>query len=73
MTPESFRQYAPKLIRAASLSAGKENLAHTMSFTRHEVDSGLADFFHDKIRKEMIREYRESEEGRWYLFKPITA
>ena len=44
-----------------------------MFFDQEDIRSGLADFFHGKIKKEMILEYKESEEGRLYIFKPITV
>ena len=73
LTAESFKQHAHKLIKAATLLAGNEPGAHSMFFDQEDIRSGLADFFHGKIKKEMILEYKESEEGRLYIFKPITV
>jgi len=73
MTPESFRLHAPKLIRAASLLAGQMSLKLSMSFDQDDISSGLADFFHGKITKEMIAEYIESPVLREYHFKSTAG
>lgn len=73
MTAASFRLHASKLIKAAALLAGTEHAGHSVFFDREDINSGLADFVHGKIIKEMILEYRETEEGRLYIFRPTTA
>jgi RimJ/RimL family protein N-acetyltransferase len=73
MTFDTFTRHAPRIIRAASLLAGKDVLQHRLEFDRVDIGSGLADFFHEKIRKETIAEYHENAQGRFYLFNPIMA
>ena len=73
MTPESFRKHAPKLIKAAALLAEHAPAGHSLFFDQEDIGSGLADFIHGKIKKEMILEYNETEEGRLYIFKSTTA
>jgi UDP-4-amino-4,6-dideoxy-N-acetyl-beta-L-altrosamine N-acetyltransferase len=73
LTRDSFTRHAHKLIKAATLLAGNEPGAHSMSFDQVDIRSGLADFFHGKIKKEMILDYKETEEGRFYTFRPITV
>jgi UDP-4-amino-4,6-dideoxy-N-acetyl-beta-L-altrosamine N-acetyltransferase len=72
MTSESFRKHAPKLIKAASLLAGHDPEGHSLFFDQEDIRSGLADFVHGKIKKEMILKYSETGEGRLYIFK-LTA
>jgi RimJ/RimL family protein N-acetyltransferase len=73
LTPESFSRHAPRLIKAATLLAGKGTGGHSLFFDQVDIMSGLADFFHGKIKKEMILDYKETEGGRYYTFVPITA
>jgi RimJ/RimL family protein N-acetyltransferase len=73
LTRESFTRHAHKLIKAATLLAGNEPGTHSMFFDKQEIKSGLADFFHGKIKQEMILEFKESEEGRLYIFRPTTV
>jgi UDP-4-amino-4,6-dideoxy-N-acetyl-beta-L-altrosamine N-acetyltransferase len=73
LTRESFTRHAHKLIKAAKLLAGNEPGAHTMNFDLVDINSGLADFFHGKINEEMILEFRKTEDGRFYTFKPIVV
>lgn len=73
LTRDSFLKHSPKLIRAASMLAGPENSLHLLYFDRHDIESGLADFMKDRIRKEMIQEYSESGDDRLYIFKPIKV
>jgi UDP-4-amino-4,6-dideoxy-N-acetyl-beta-L-altrosamine N-acetyltransferase len=73
LTPESFRRHAPKLIKAAMLLAGHDTGGHSMFFDQADIRSGLADFVHKKIKKEIILEYKETEDGRLYILNPITA
>jgi UDP-4-amino-4,6-dideoxy-N-acetyl-beta-L-altrosamine N-acetyltransferase len=73
LTRDSFTRHAHKLIKAASLLAGNEPGAHSMSFDQVDIRSGLADFLRGKIKKEMILDYQEKEEGRFYIFKPIVV
>jgi len=73
LTFDTFSKHAHKLIKAASLLAGPENLQHSMFFDQEDIKSGLADFFYGKFKKEMIEEYREMKDGRLYIFKPITV
>jgi RimJ/RimL family protein N-acetyltransferase len=70
---DSFTRHAHKLIRAASLLAGPESEKHSLSFDQDDLQSGLASFFHSKIKKEMIRDYKETDEGRFYVFEPIMV
>jgi hypothetical protein len=73
LTAESFKLHAHKLIKAATLLAGKEPGGHSMFFDKADIKSGLADFFHGKIKKEMILDYKQTEDGRFYIFTPITV
>jgi UDP-4-amino-4,6-dideoxy-N-acetyl-beta-L-altrosamine N-acetyltransferase len=73
LTRESFTRHAHKLIKAATLLAGNEPGAHSMSFDQVDIKSGLADFFHGKIKNEMILDYKETGDGRYYTFIPITV
>jgi UDP-4-amino-4,6-dideoxy-N-acetyl-beta-L-altrosamine N-acetyltransferase len=73
LTAESFKLHAHKLFKAATLLAGKEPGGHSLFFDQADIKSGLADFIYGKIKKEMILEYRESDEGRLYIFKPIAV
>jgi len=73
MTASSFKLQASRLIKAAALLAGHDQSTHSVFFDREDIKSGLADFIHGKIIKEMIREYRETEEGRLYIFKSTTV
>jgi RimJ/RimL family protein N-acetyltransferase len=73
MTSESFKKHAPKLIKAATLLAGPDPAGHSVFFDKDDIRSGLADFIHGKIKKEMIGEYRETADGRLYIFKPIAV
>jgi hypothetical protein len=73
MTAASFRLHAAKLIKAARLLAGDDPEGHRVFFDLEDIRSGLADFVYSKIKKEMIQEYRETPEGRLYIFKPITV
>lgn len=73
LTSESFTRHAHKLIRAASLLAGQDPSGHSLFFDQEDIGSGLADFIHGKINKEMILEYSETKDGRLYIFKPITV
>ncbi len=73
MTASSFRLHAPKLIKAAKLLAGDDPEGHSVFFDREDIRSGLADFIHGKIKKEMIREYTETADGRLYIFKPTMV
>ena len=57
MTAESFKLHAPKLIKAAKLLAGDDPDGHSVFFDKEDIRSGLADFIHGKIIKEMIQEY----------------
>jgi UDP-4-amino-4,6-dideoxy-N-acetyl-beta-L-altrosamine N-acetyltransferase len=73
LTAESFKRHAHKLIKAASLLAGQDPAGHSLFFDLEDIRSGLADLFHEKIRKEMILEYGEKEDGRHYTFRPTTV
>jgi RimJ/RimL family protein N-acetyltransferase len=73
MTAASFRLHAPKLIKAAKLLAGDDPEGHSVFFDLEDIRSGLADFIHGKIKKEMILEYTETDDGRLYIFKPTTV
>ena len=73
MTQESFRKHAPKLIKAATILAGHASGGHSLYFNQADIKSGLADFIDGKIKKEMILDYKESEDGRHYTFKSISA
>ena len=73
LTPESFSRHALRLIRAATLLAGKGTGGHSLFFDQVDIMSGLADFFHGKIKKEMILDYKETGDGRYYTFVPITV
>jgi RimJ/RimL family protein N-acetyltransferase len=73
LTRESFTKHAHKLIKAASLLAGNDPGGHTLFFDLEDIKSGLADSFHEKILKEMILEYKETEDGRHYIFRPTKA
>jgi UDP-4-amino-4,6-dideoxy-N-acetyl-beta-L-altrosamine N-acetyltransferase len=73
LTRESFTRHAHKLIKAATLLAGKEPGGHSMSFDQEDITSGLADFFHGKIKKEMILDYEEKKDGRLYIFRPTAV
>ena len=73
MTAASFKLQAAKLIKAAKLMAGDDPLGHKVFFDQEDIRSGLADFVHSKINKDMIQEFTESEEGRLYIFKPTGA
>ena len=73
MTATSFKLHAPKLIKAAKLLAGDDPEGHRVFFDKEDIRSGLADFVGSKINKEMIMDYRETQEGRLYVFKPITV
>jgi RimJ/RimL family protein N-acetyltransferase len=73
MTASSFKLQASKLIKAARLLAGDDLEGHRVFFDLEDIRSGLADFIDGKINKEMIRDYRETAEGRLYIFKPITV
>jgi RimJ/RimL family protein N-acetyltransferase len=73
LTAESFKLHAHKLIKAASLLAGQDPTGHSLFFDEEDISSGLADFIHGKIKKEMILEYNETQESRHYIFKSITV
>lgn len=73
LTLESFKKHAPKLIKAASLLADQDAMEHSLFFDQQDVRSGLAEFLHGKMNRDMIREIRETKEGRVYVFKPITV
>jgi RimJ/RimL family protein N-acetyltransferase len=73
MTAASFRLHASKLMKAAKLLAGDDEDGHYVFFDREDIQSGLADFVHGKINKEMVRDYKETPEGRLYIFKPIVV
>jgi UDP-4-amino-4,6-dideoxy-N-acetyl-beta-L-altrosamine N-acetyltransferase len=73
MTAASFRLQATKLIRAANLLAGPELAGHSVFFDQEDIRSGLADFIDGKINKEMIQDYRETKEGRLYIFRPTKV
>jgi RimJ/RimL family protein N-acetyltransferase len=73
MTAASFRLQASRLIKAAALLAGPELTGHSVFFDKEDISSGLADFVHSKINKDMILEYSETEQGRLYIFKPTAA
>ena len=73
LTPESFRQHAGKLIKAAAMLAGPGADEHTLFFGQDDIRSGLADFVGGRIRKEMIRQYLETKEGRLYVFKATAV
>jgi RimJ/RimL family protein N-acetyltransferase len=73
MKAASFRRKAARLIHAARLLAGDDAKGHTVFFDREDIRSGLADFVHGKIKKEMIREYTETDDGRLYIFKPTVV
>ncbi len=73
MTASSFRLHAARLIKAARLLACDDEEGHRMSFDKGDIQSGLADFLDSKINKEMVRDFRETQEGRLYIFKPITV
>jgi RimJ/RimL family protein N-acetyltransferase len=73
MTAASFKLQAARLVKAARLLAGDEEEGHRVFFDREDIRSGLADFVDSKINKEMVQDYRETPEGRLYIFKPITV
>ena len=73
MTASSFRLHAPKLIRAAKLLAGDDPNGHSVFFDQEDIRSGLADFIHGKIIKDMILQYRETADGRLYTFIPTAV
>jgi RimJ/RimL family protein N-acetyltransferase len=73
MTASSFRLHASKLIKAATMIAGHDLAGHSVSFDMEDIRTGLADFVAGKIKKEMIAEYRETDEGRVYIFKTKAA
>jgi UDP-4-amino-4,6-dideoxy-N-acetyl-beta-L-altrosamine N-acetyltransferase len=73
LTRDSFTLHAHKLIKAATLLAGPEKTVHTLYFDKEDIISGLANFMHNKIRKEMILDYSESKNDRLYIFRPTTA
>jgi len=73
MTATSFRLHATRLMKAAAMLAGPELTGHSVSFDQDDIKSGLADFVDSKINKEMIREYSETEEGRFYIFRPTMV
>jgi hypothetical protein len=73
MTASSFKLQASRLIKATNMLASSDERAHTLSFDQDDIRSGLADFVHGKLNKEMILEYRETDEGRFYTFRPTTA
>ena len=73
MTASSFKLKATKLIKAAALLAGPELSGHSVFFDQEDIRSGLADFVDSKINKETILEYRETEQGRLYIFRPTVA
>jgi RimJ/RimL family protein N-acetyltransferase len=73
LTRDSFKQHVHKLMRAATLLAGDKSSDHNLFFDREDILSGLADFFYEKIRKEMIQEYSEQADGRLYIFKPTMV
>lgn len=73
MTADSFRRHAGKLIRAARLMAGHDPEDHRVFFDKEDIQSGLADFVYSKIDKETISNFRETEEGRLYIFKSTTV
>ena len=72
MTASSFKLQASRLIKAAALLAGTELAGHSVFFDQEDINSGLADFVGGKIIKEMILEYRETDDGRLYIFRPTT-
>lgn len=73
LTASSFKLQAARLIKAARLLAGDDPWGHRVFFDRDDIRSGLADFIHHKIRKEMVLDYKETEEGRLYIFKPTEV
>ena len=73
MTAASFRLHASRLIKAARLMAGENAEKHTLFFDQQDIESGLADFVHGKLNKELIEDYSETEDGRFYIFKPIVV
>jgi len=73
MTAASFKRQATRLIHAARLLAGDDAEGHSVFFDREDIRSGLADFIHGKIKKEMIREYSETADGRLYIFNPTVV
>lgn len=73
LTPDSFKNQAPKLIKAATLLADTGTMEYSLFFDPQDIQSGLADFLDGKMNRDMIREVREIKEGRLYLFKPITV
>ena len=73
LTRESFTRHAHKLIKAATLLAGQDPGGHSLFFDLEDIRSGLADFIHGKIKKEMILEYSETKDGRLYIFNSIKV
>lgn len=73
LTAESFRRHAHKLIKAAKLLAGNQPGGHSMFFDKEDIISGLADFIHGKIKKEMVLEYTEEKDSRLYIFKSTVV
>ena len=73
MTAVSFRLQAARLRKAARLLSGDDTEGHKLFFDREDIGTGLADFVHSKINKDMIATFSETEEGRFYIFKPITV
>jgi UDP-4-amino-4,6-dideoxy-N-acetyl-beta-L-altrosamine N-acetyltransferase len=73
MTSSSFKLQASRLIKATSMLASNDERAHTLSFDQEDILSGLADFVHGKLNQEMILEYKETDEGRLYIFKPTPS
>jgi UDP-4-amino-4,6-dideoxy-N-acetyl-beta-L-altrosamine N-acetyltransferase len=73
MSASSFKLHAARLMKAAKLLAGEDPSGHRLLFDRQDIENGLADFVHSKLNKEMIRDFSENQEGRLYIFKPITV
>ena len=73
MTAASFMFKAARLRKAARLLSGDDPEGHYLFFDREDIRSGLADFVFSKIKKEMILKSRITDEGREYIFIPITV
>lgn len=73
MTASSFKLHAARLIKAARLLVGDDHWGHQLFFDREDIRTGLADFVHNRLNQQMILDFRESDGGRLYVFKPIIV
>jgi RimJ/RimL family protein N-acetyltransferase len=73
LTRENFEKRAIKIMKAASLLAGKKNLELVIEFDDEDYKSGFATFMEDRMVKSMIRVKESFESGKRFRIRPYPV